>query len=121
MKHHKIHKLNESPNYDYLGHPINAYHLIRHVASGWSNILENVMNDDVFGVIEDLSKYPFLQVILISFDPILYLSHLDMCYNCTNVSLSELLKDRTTDQKLPTMDDIDGGAHGIVRLYSQYR
>ena len=69
MKHHKIHKLNEPPNYEYLGHPINAYHLIRHVASGWSNVLENVMNDDGFGVIEDLSKYPFMQIILIWFDP----------------------------------------------------
>ena len=28
--------LNQTPNYDYLGHPLNAYHLIRHVASGWN-------------------------------------------------------------------------------------
>ena len=28
--------LNQTPNYDYLGHPLNAYHVVRHVASGWN-------------------------------------------------------------------------------------
>ena len=36
-----MHKLNGNPNLDYLGHPINAYHFIRHVASGWKRILSD--------------------------------------------------------------------------------
>ena len=35
---HYMQNLNQTPNYDYLGHPLNAYHLIRHVASGWNNL-----------------------------------------------------------------------------------
>ena len=54
VKHHYIHQLNQTPNYDYLGHPVNAYHLIRHVASGWDNILNNVMSDDIFSLVHDL-------------------------------------------------------------------
>ena len=38
---HHLHKLNGNPNLDYLGHPINAYHFIRHVASGWKRILND--------------------------------------------------------------------------------
>ena len=38
---HQLHKLNDTPNLDYLGHPINAYHFIRHVASGWKRILDD--------------------------------------------------------------------------------
>ena len=41
IKNHHLHKLNDTPNLDYLGHPINAYHLIRHVASGWNRILND--------------------------------------------------------------------------------
>ena len=41
IKNHHLHKLNATPNLDYLGHPINAYHLIRHVASGWKRILND--------------------------------------------------------------------------------
>ena len=33
---HYMQNLNQTPNYNYLGHPLNAYHLIRHVASGWN-------------------------------------------------------------------------------------
>ena len=40
-KSHYLHQLNATPNYDHLGHPINAYHLIRHVASGWNKIVKN--------------------------------------------------------------------------------
>ena len=36
-----MHGLNGTPNYTHLGHPINAYHLIRHVASGWNKILKD--------------------------------------------------------------------------------
>ena len=47
IKNHHLHKLNATPNLDYLGHPINAYHLIRHVASGWNRILKDapLIND----------------------------------------------------------------------------
>ena len=41
MKYHHLHKLNATPNLYYLGHPINAYHLIQHVASGWNRILND--------------------------------------------------------------------------------
>ena len=41
IKNHHLHKLNDTPNLDYLGHPINAYHFIRHVASGWQRILND--------------------------------------------------------------------------------
>ena len=37
---HMKHQLNQTPNFDYLGHPVNAYHFLRHIASGWNNILE---------------------------------------------------------------------------------
>ena len=36
-----MNELNDTPNLDYLGHPINAYHFIRHVASGWKRILND--------------------------------------------------------------------------------
>ena len=41
IKNHHLHKLNDNPNFDYLGHPVNAYHFIRHVASGWKKILND--------------------------------------------------------------------------------
>ena len=43
MKNHYLHGLNATPNYSYLGHPINAYHLIRHVGSGWNKISKEKM------------------------------------------------------------------------------
>ena len=36
-----MHNLNQAPNFNHLGHPLNAYHLIRHVASGWNYLMEN--------------------------------------------------------------------------------
>ena len=41
LENHDLHQLNDTPNLDYLGHPINAYHFIRHVASGWKRILND--------------------------------------------------------------------------------
>jgi len=87
VKNHQIHQLNQTPNYDYLGHPVNAYHFIRHVASGWASVLDEVMNDDTLSLTENL----------------------------------ESIKSRTKEEKLPDRFDIEGAAHGIVRLYSQYR
>ena len=57
VKHHKIHQLDQTPNYDYLGHPVNAYHFIRHVASGWATVIDEVMNNDTLSLIQDLGKY----------------------------------------------------------------
>ena len=56
VQHHYIHQLNQTPNYEYLGHPVNAYHLVRHVASGWSNVIDNVMNDEVYSLVHDLGN-----------------------------------------------------------------
>jgi hypothetical protein len=79
--------LEQEPNYDFMGHPINAYHFVRHVASGWKIIQDGVLSEDVFTINEDL----------------------------------ESLKDRETHQKLPDEYDVQGGAHGLVRLHSLYR
>ena len=40
-----MHNLNQAPNFNHLGHPLNAYHLIRHVASGWNYLIKNEFND----------------------------------------------------------------------------
>lgn len=84
-RHYEL-KLDEKPNYDFLGHPINAFHFVRHVASGWANIKENVLSDDVIDIKSDLER----------------------------------LKDREKE-KLTSSSDVDGAAHGIVRLYSLYQ
>ena len=56
---HYMQNLNQTPNYDYLGHPINSYHLIRHVASGWNNIMKNLKDEDtkVEDVAEDFGMF----------------------------------------------------------------
>ena len=41
VKSHYMHNLNQAPNFNHLGHPLNAYHLMRHVASGWNYLVEN--------------------------------------------------------------------------------
>ena len=38
-----------------------------------------------------------------------------------NFKLLERLKNRTAEEKLPNKADVEGGAHGLIRLYSQYR
>ena len=40
VQNHYLQNLNQTPNNDYLGHPLNAYHLIRHVASGWNYLAD---------------------------------------------------------------------------------
>ena len=45
IQQHYIHQLNQTPNYNYLGHPINAYHFIRHVASGWDLVLKDMLEN----------------------------------------------------------------------------
>lgn len=54
VQQHHIHGLNQTPNYDHLGHPINAYHLIRHVASGWENVKKSVINEEIYSLVHDL-------------------------------------------------------------------
>lgn len=51
---HKHHTLDQEPNYDFLGHPVNAYHFVRHVASGWNKVRENLIGNN--SLIEDLQK-----------------------------------------------------------------
>ena len=53
MRHNELH-LYETPSMNFLGHPINAFHFVRHVASGWTNVRENVLSDDVIALKEDL-------------------------------------------------------------------
>lgn len=38
VKQHRQQGLNQTPNIDHLGHPINAYHLLRHVVYGWEYV-----------------------------------------------------------------------------------
>ena len=38
VKQHCQYKLNQTPNYNHLGHPINAYHLLRHIVYGWEYV-----------------------------------------------------------------------------------
>ena len=40
---HKKLELNQEPNVDYLGHPINAYNLIKHSALGWKMFSEDIV------------------------------------------------------------------------------
>ena len=35
--------MNQEPNVDYLGHPINAYNLIKHTAMGWRNFHDKII------------------------------------------------------------------------------
>lgn len=39
---HKDTELDQEPNFDYLGQPLNGYFMIRHVALGWAEIREKV-------------------------------------------------------------------------------
>jgi len=42
VKRHYILMLNMEPNFEYLGHPINSYHFIHHMASGWPLVMSYV-------------------------------------------------------------------------------
>ena len=35
---HHLNKLDQEPNLEYLGHPLDAYHFVRHVASNWERL-----------------------------------------------------------------------------------
>ncbi len=49
--------LNETPNYDFLGHPINAYLFVRHVAHGWHRIHTAVTESPNSNDTKEFSKY----------------------------------------------------------------
>ena len=51
IKSHKDLHLDQKPNYNFLGHPLNAYHFIRHVAAHWNAIHDEVVGKNV--IIED--------------------------------------------------------------------
>ena len=42
IRQHYLHRLNQTPNIEYLGHPINAYHLLRHIVYGWEYLSQHL-------------------------------------------------------------------------------
>jgi hypothetical protein len=44
---HKRLQLDTEPNYAFLGHPLNAYHFVRHVGHGWTKIKRALTNIDL--------------------------------------------------------------------------
>ena len=57
VERHYMLQLYQTPNYEYLSHPLNAYQFICHVALGWNNIIKNMSTDQEDAQkIKDLSK-----------------------------------------------------------------
>ncbi len=46
LSQHYLLGLNREPNYDFLGHPLNAYFFVRHVAHGWTMIKRSLAGID---------------------------------------------------------------------------
>ena len=44
---HKRLSLDAEPNYEFLGHPLNSYFFIRHVAHGWNKIKASLKDVDL--------------------------------------------------------------------------
>ena len=63
MRHNELH-LHETPSMSFLGHPINAFHFVRHVASGWTNVRENVLSDDVIALKEDFGELNLMNLVI---------------------------------------------------------
>ena len=61
----------QQPNYEFLGHPVNAYHFVRHVASSWKIIHDNVIAN---GLADDMGKLKHMesQFLFFLLDRILY-------------------------------------------------
>ena len=55
VKQHYKNRLNKVPTEEHLGHPINAYHLVRHVVYGWEYILHHL--PDL--MLKNVSTYEF--------------------------------------------------------------
>ena len=48
IKQHDQSRLDQEPNSHDIGHPVNAYHLIKHVALGWRAIEKDILNNDTY-------------------------------------------------------------------------
>ena len=48
LKQHYLYQLNVEPNIDYVGHPVNAYHFLRHIAFGWHDIINQVLRNQTW-------------------------------------------------------------------------
>ncbi len=94
----------QQPNYEFLGHPVNAYHFVRHVASSWKIIHDNVIAN---GLADDMGKLKHMES--------QFLFSNDRIYSL----FPEMLKNREKE-KLPDEYDVKGGAFGLVRLQSMY-
>ena len=46
IKSHKELNLDQKPNYDFLGHPLNAYHFVRHVAARWHDVHNEILGNN---------------------------------------------------------------------------
>ena len=68
IKQHDQSRLDQEPSSHEIGHPVNAYHLIRHVALGWPAIDKDVLNNNTYltqnlgamiwsGVLDDICMY----------------------------------------------------------------
>ena len=137
IKQHYLHQLNKTPDYEYLGHPINAYHLIRHVASDWNNVLNDMLHNSTWlqnnqksikrnNLLDDLgmfvgSKQIRLELFLHYKKPtkLFYIKKIKRYLNKMFVILEKLK--RRDNERLPDIEDVNGAAFGIAKLWSQYR
>ena len=131
IKGHYFHRLNTTPNWEYLSHPINSYHLVRHIATGWKHIFAEIFTrprawwrekvdsliwnnvyDDVstwFLILYDHYQrydFNFMQYFLKSIDWIFQsLEHVEVWMK----------------EELPGPKDLEGAAQGLSKLWTQYR
>ena len=116
-QHHR-HKLNNTPTINYLGHPINAYHLIRHIVYGWEYISHHLPV-----LMERRPLHTALGKVL---KWIRYVKHLFLVIFLqwkwndipSFVYLTVQLRKRKTNVDI---NDVNGAAIGIIRLFSEYR
>ena len=59
VRSHHSNQLDQEPNYEYLSHPLDAYHFVRHISSKWERLRQepfvwnaelrnsSVFNDDI--------------------------------------------------------------------------
>ena len=119
-QHYKNH-LNDTPNYNYLGHPINAYHFIRHVAHGWPHVhqLLTSLSETNSTSLELGNIHESLQNRF--WNPNYYvLTNESFMTEYTYFDFIDMLRKVNTNM-LPDDDDIKGAASGIIRLFSEYR
>ena len=81
VKQHNRYKLNNTPNHNHLGHPINAYHLIRHVVYGWEYISHHLsaltekrpLTPALSKYIEIIITYVYLYIHIFSYFTLCYI------------------------------------------------